>query len=717
MAKRPTTSSVPQTLTNTVTVNNNFDAVKAAFDNTLSRDGSTPNQMNADIDLNSNDLLNVGTVNADNVVVDGVDFSVTIDNIEESLAEIEAAVERAEAYANATVGYAEKWFIGGNNDAVTLPIPAELVDVDAGGVGPVDPANYTLSEDGLTVTPTAGYYWPTGPAGVTNCRVKLYSATTTETLQPMLDDIDAAQAAAEAAAASIQPYASRAEAVAASKVPGQLRFEVIDPDGLTLRYVEDAATSTPALTMADGTKLVPDGDVTPQHFGALGDGVTDDTTALQAAIDFCEATGTTSGFGGKILSIPPGRYLHGTLTIRRPISIVGAGRRRVEFKTIAGTTGRGLHIEPIYDSLDYPSLGHPAANIQISGILFAGPGKTDIGAANGIELTRASSNSVSTEVILRDVATWNFPGHGLRGLSFDGLVRAFDLTSYNNGQSGISTTSCYDWRFFGGEVGANGVDGITFSGSIQMRIFGVYCYANSVYGLNSFNSMWSWTGGAIDTNGEHGLNYDNRLSGYWSKMVDVSFRYNSGATANTFHDIRVGSLANNELLLIGCDFNEPNSGFCLKNIYFDTTSNTVRCIGPSFETGTGISDPDFSNQINQVLLGDVGDFHTRGTLLRANKPVEVFTPSQYTGMTLKAPDGTLFAKIMGLNASNKGGVFTLYDTSAAASVELSYFGSGVVTKLPINGGPYADDTAAAAGGVPVGGIYRKAGGVIVWRVS
>lgn len=44
------------------TINANNDAVEAAIENTLSRDGTSPNTMNADIDMNSNDLLNVGEV-------------------------------------------------------------------------------------------------------------------------------------------------------------------------------------------------------------------------------------------------------------------------------------------------------------------------------------------------------------------------------------------------------------------------------------------------------------------------------------------------------------------------------------------------------------------------------------------------------------------------------------------------------------------------------
>lgn len=58
-------------------LNNNFAAITAAFDNTLSRDGTAPNQMVADLDLNSNDLLNVSNlevsrVDAQSIFIDGL---------------------------------------------------------------------------------------------------------------------------------------------------------------------------------------------------------------------------------------------------------------------------------------------------------------------------------------------------------------------------------------------------------------------------------------------------------------------------------------------------------------------------------------------------------------------------------------------------------------------------------------------------------------------
>lgn len=53
-------------------INDNFAAIEEAFDNTLSRDGTLPNQMEADIDLNDNDLLNVKRIDASEYYKDGV---------------------------------------------------------------------------------------------------------------------------------------------------------------------------------------------------------------------------------------------------------------------------------------------------------------------------------------------------------------------------------------------------------------------------------------------------------------------------------------------------------------------------------------------------------------------------------------------------------------------------------------------------------------------
>lgn len=44
------------------TINGNFAAIQTAFDNTVSRDGTSPNAMAASVDFNGNGILNLGLV-------------------------------------------------------------------------------------------------------------------------------------------------------------------------------------------------------------------------------------------------------------------------------------------------------------------------------------------------------------------------------------------------------------------------------------------------------------------------------------------------------------------------------------------------------------------------------------------------------------------------------------------------------------------------------
>lgn len=71
MTKKPTLTTVASGYQSTTMLNANLNAINNALDNTLSLDGSTPNNMTADIDLNSNDLLNVSTTHTTNLYLDG----------------------------------------------------------------------------------------------------------------------------------------------------------------------------------------------------------------------------------------------------------------------------------------------------------------------------------------------------------------------------------------------------------------------------------------------------------------------------------------------------------------------------------------------------------------------------------------------------------------------------------------------------------------------
>lgn len=71
MSKTANTTTITSGYASTAQVNANFDAVNTALNNTLSRDGSTPNTMSADLDMNSNDINNVANISANTMTLAG----------------------------------------------------------------------------------------------------------------------------------------------------------------------------------------------------------------------------------------------------------------------------------------------------------------------------------------------------------------------------------------------------------------------------------------------------------------------------------------------------------------------------------------------------------------------------------------------------------------------------------------------------------------------
>lgn len=68
------------------TINNNMAAIQTAFENTLSRDGTSPNQMTADFDMNSNQILNLPAATTSTEPVRKAEF----DSLEERVDVLEA---------------------------------------------------------------------------------------------------------------------------------------------------------------------------------------------------------------------------------------------------------------------------------------------------------------------------------------------------------------------------------------------------------------------------------------------------------------------------------------------------------------------------------------------------------------------------------------------------------------------------------------------------
>ena len=79
-------------------LNTNFENIETALEDCLSRSGASPNAMSAALDMNNNDILNVGSIDVASITVDGSAIP--------SLADVQAAQLASEAARDLAQGYA-----------------------------------------------------------------------------------------------------------------------------------------------------------------------------------------------------------------------------------------------------------------------------------------------------------------------------------------------------------------------------------------------------------------------------------------------------------------------------------------------------------------------------------------------------------------------------------------------------------------------------------
>jgi len=109
-------------LTAQTNINNNNALIETALENTLSRDGTIPNTMGADLDMNSYDINNVGEINSAVVTIGGVDVGGVADAAASSAAaaaisEANAATSAEEAAASGVTDHVALSNIGTNTHA------------------------------------------------------------------------------------------------------------------------------------------------------------------------------------------------------------------------------------------------------------------------------------------------------------------------------------------------------------------------------------------------------------------------------------------------------------------------------------------------------------------------------------------------------------------------------------------------------------------------
>lgn len=106
MGKLFTPLNIGSGFNTTASLNGNFAAIEDAFDKTLARTGETPNQMEAQLDMNGYDIINAGdmiidTIDVNHIIVNSRDIVTDIDNIQQNVTDSQQAAQDAQDAADA----------------------------------------------------------------------------------------------------------------------------------------------------------------------------------------------------------------------------------------------------------------------------------------------------------------------------------------------------------------------------------------------------------------------------------------------------------------------------------------------------------------------------------------------------------------------------------------------------------------------------------------
>lgn len=142
MAKRPTITTVTTGQYSAATLNTNFTNIRNHFDNLISRLGDAPNTMAGDLDMDSNDILNVGTMDVATLTLNNENITDVIANPLNGLTLTEGDIIYVDSGGNYTV-----LNIGSEGQVLKVAsgLPSWGTDTDTDTVG------VTVEEDDVAV--------------------------------------------------------------------------------------------------------------------------------------------------------------------------------------------------------------------------------------------------------------------------------------------------------------------------------------------------------------------------------------------------------------------------------------------------------------------------------------------------------------------------------------------------------------------------------------
>lgn len=365
-----------------------------------------------------------------------------------------------------------------------------------------------------------------------------------------------------------------------------------------------------------------DGFLSAAAFGAVGDGIADDTDALQGALD-AALNSSPSTF----LYIPPGRYIV-TRTLRVEYTKEHSGNVVHPHGILARGASLQSRISTGEDVLSITSMA-TARFLLIEGLSIRGSRSE----RHGLSLDCNREGAYLYNLCLRDVTVENCGGNGFQmiGNIFEGQI----FNSYFRDNAGSGAIMGHGdaggvlsaLHIFGCVFGGNGVHGAALVNTANdVSFHGCYFLENGRFGMSSGNGCALLTHCGFENNhmnagskaaGDAGLNVSN-----YATLI--------GCTGHSIHNQThlVKSFVIGNLTMIGC----MSSGSRLATVQSDGRGRVtmIGCRGEVDQAGTFLS-PDTGRSAfgapfgerwdspNPIRLGDYRLWVDDGGKLRMKK--------------------------------------------------------------------------------------------------
>lgn len=367
-------------------------------------------------------------------------------------------------------------------------------------------------------------------------------------------------------------------------------------------------------------------------YGALGNGVNNDTAAIQEAIDTAHAN------GGGIVFFPNGTYLIDFALVVYPhITLSGSGDGAVDGSGGGMGTAASTILQTVSDQ--GAITGVDVYEFNINQLAFTGPG---IGTATGINLT-LDFHDDSRYIHFTDITVQEF---GVDGIAVDTLIISqFDrVVSYGNGRYGYN-------------LYASGVSAAT-----SLTATSCWAHNNAGNGWNIDHMVYSsFISCGADVNSGVGYNVNNCQS--------IAL-YSCGSESNVSNAFKVQGASYNVSAVSCWSFHNSTIGF-----YVTGASQNVAIIG--FHENTPTGSPTASIQVDTGCIATVIGYFINtatsfatGTTTILNDSAGNITAQQITALAGLFTKGT--SGVIAINGNTDGGDYNFaVDTSGV----LAFYGS------------------------------------------